>query len=70
MGMLEFANPIPVVIKETKQLGYALYVTSSGTLENDVFCVVLCDGGTILHVLTNQIVIHSNKTFNITKQEL
>ena len=67
--MLEFKNPIPVMLKETKQLGYAIYVTNSGSLENDVFTIVLCNGGTILHVLTNQIVISSNKTFNITKHE-
>lgn len=67
--MIEFKNPIPIVIKETKQLGYALYVTDGKMLENDIWTVVLCDGGTILHVLTNQIVIHSNKTFNITKDE-
>ena len=67
--MLEFKNPIPVMLKETKQLGYAIYVTNGKTFENDIWCVVLCDGGTILHVLTNQIVISSNKTFNITKHE-
>lgn len=70
MSMLEFKNPIPVVIKETKQLGYALYVTNSGSYENDTFTIVLREGGVILHVRTDQIVIHSNATFNITKQEL
>lgn len=68
--MLEFINPIPVMVKETKQLGYAIYVTNNGNYENDCWCVVLCNGGTILHVLSNQIVVQTNKTFNITKNEI
>jgi hypothetical protein len=28
---------------------------------------MLCEGGIILHVRTDQIVIHSNKTFGIEK---
>ena len=40
--MLEFKQPIPVVVEENKD-GYAIYVTNSGMYENDVWCVVLCE---------------------------
>jgi hypothetical protein len=64
--MLEFKKPIPVIIEEDKE-GYAIYVTNSGTFENDVWCVVHCDGGIVRHYLTNQIKIYKNETFNIKK---
>jgi hypothetical protein len=32
--MLEFKNPIPVIIKETNQEGYAIYVTNSENYKN------------------------------------
>jgi hypothetical protein len=62
----EFHNPIPV-ITENGEEGYAIYVQSSGTFENDVWCVVLSFGGTIRHYLTSQIKIHNNATFGIKK---
>lgn len=65
--MLEFKNPIPVVVEGTKD-GYAIYVTNSGTFENDVWCVVLCDGGIVRHYTTDQIKIYANATFGITKK--
>jgi hypothetical protein len=34
--MLEFKKPIPVVVKETKQEGYAIYVTNGGNLEEKI----------------------------------
>jgi hypothetical protein len=64
--MLEFKKPIPVIIEDNKE-GYAIYVTNSGTFENDVWCVVHCDGGIVRHYLTNQIKIYKNETFNIKK---
>lgn len=64
--MLEFANPIPVVVEGNKD-GYAIYVTNSGTFENDVWCVVLCDGGNVKHYATDQIKIYANATFGIKK---
>jgi hypothetical protein len=64
--MLEFSKPIPVVVEDNKD-GYALYVTDSGILENDVWCVVLCEGGKVKHYLSNQIKIYCNSTFNIKK---
>jgi hypothetical protein len=64
--MLEFRNPIPVVVEDYKD-GYAIYVTSGGTFENDVWCVVLCDGGDVRHYTSDQIKIYANATFNIKK---
>jgi hypothetical protein len=66
--MLEFKQPIPVVVEGNKD-GYALYVTNSGMLENDVWCVVHCDGGIVRHYTTDQIRIYYNSTFGITKEK-
>lgn len=62
--MLEFSKPIPVVVEDGKE-GYAIYVTNSGAFENDVWCVVLCDGGVVRHYRSDQIRIHFNATFDI-----
>jgi hypothetical protein len=64
--MLEFINPIPVVIEDEKE-GYAIYVTNGGQFENDIWCVVHCLGGTVRHYRTDQIKIHASGTFNRTK---
>ena len=64
--MLEFKNPIPVVVEGSKD-GYAIYVTNGGTFENDIWCVVLCDGGIVRHYATDQIKIYANSTFGINK---
>jgi len=64
--MLEFKQPIPVIVEDDKE-GYALYVTNGGTFENDIWCVVLCDGGHVRHYRSNQIRIYKNLTFNIKK---
>lgn len=66
--MLEFRNPIPVVI-ETNKEGYAIYVQNGGTLENDIWCVVLCDSGIVRHYRSDQIRIHQNSTFGIQKDK-
>ena len=65
--MLEFKKPIPVVVEDGKE-GYAIYVSNSGTFENDVWCVVLCEGGIVRHYLSSQIRIYHNATFEINKQ--
>ena len=62
--MLEFQKPIPVLV-EGKQDGYAIYVTEGGTLENDIWCVVLCEGGIVRHYRSDQIRIFHNATFDI-----
>jgi hypothetical protein len=64
--MLEFKKPIPVIVEENKE-GYAIYVTNGGTFENDIWCVVLCDGGDVRHYRSDQIKIYNNLTFDITK---
>jgi len=65
--MLEFKSPIPVVLAhDPTQKGYAIYVTSSGTWENDVWCVVLNNGGHIRHYLSCQLRIYKNATFGIS----
>ena len=64
--MLEFRTPIPVVVEGNKD-GYAIYVTDSGMFENDIWCVVLCDGGVVRHYRSDQIRIHFNATFDINK---
>lgn len=63
----EFQNPLPLIIKETQTEAMLLYINSSGTFENDIFTVVLCDGGDIIHVRTDQVKVFNNKTFDITK---
>lgn len=63
----EFRRPLPVVVDDTRE-GYALYVESSGMWENDVWCVVLCDGGIVRHYTTSQIRVHLNATFGIRRE--
>jgi hypothetical protein len=65
--MLEFKNPIPVIVIEGNKEGYAIYVVNNGQFENDVWCVVLCDGGLVRHYLSDQILIHTNATYGIKK---
>lgn len=64
--MLEFRNPIPVVVEDNKD-GYAIYVTNGGSFENDIWCVVLCDGGYIRHYLSDQVKMYVNATLDIKK---
>jgi hypothetical protein len=64
--MLEFRNPIPVIVENGKE-GYAIYVQSGGTFENDIWCVTLCEEGIVRHYRSDQIKIHHNSTFNIHK---
>lgn len=64
--MLEFKKPIPVIVEDTKE-GYAIYVTNGGTFENDIWCVVLCEGGIVRHYNSAQIKIYQNETFYIKK---
>lgn len=64
--MLEFQNPIPVIVEGNKE-GYAIYVTNSGQFENDIWCIVLCDGGIVRHYRSDQIIIHNNATLDLKK---
>jgi len=63
----EFKNPTPVITPMGD--GYLFYVRDGGTWENDIFAVVLEDGGRILHFTSDQIRIYANSTFNIQKSE-
>jgi hypothetical protein len=62
--MLEFRQPIPVIVEGNKE-GYAIYVVNSGMFENDIWCVALCEGGIVRHYRSDQIKIHYNGTFKI-----
>ena len=64
--MMQFKKPIPVIVEENKE-GYAIYVSNSGTFENDIWCVVHCNTGIVRHYRTDQIKIHENGTFDIVK---
>jgi hypothetical protein len=68
MCIHEFKNPIPVIVENNKE-GYALYVQSSGTFENDVWCVVHCEGGLVRHYRSDQIRIYYNSTFDIIEKK-
>lgn len=62
--MYEFKNPIPVTTPEGG--GWIMYVRDGGTWENDIFAVVLEDGGRLLHFRSDQLRIFKNSTFDIT----
>lgn len=64
--MLEFRHPLPVVTPLRE--GYALYVQSGGTFENDVWCVVL-DDARILHFRSNELRYVGNATFGLQRPE-
>jgi len=64
--MLEFSSPMPVSTPLGD--GYTIYVTNGGTFENDIFTVVLEDGGNIKHFRSDQIKIYQNLTFDIKKK--
>ena len=66
--MLEFKHPIPVIIEGEKE-GYAIYVVNGGTFENDIWCIVLCQGGIVRHYRSDQIKIHHNSTLDLSKDE-
>jgi hypothetical protein len=65
--MLEFRNPIPVITSMGG--GYAIYVSNSGTFENDIWTVCLENGGKVLHFRTDQIRIYQNATFDIAQED-
>ena len=64
--MLEFSNPIPVIVEDNKE-GYAIYVRDGGTFENDIWCVVHCGTGIVRHYRSDQIKIYKNSTFDILR---
>lgn len=64
----EFRNPIPVITPIGE--GYALYARDGGTFENDIWTVVMEEGGEVLHFRTDQLRIYANATFDIKKEKL
>jgi hypothetical protein len=64
--MLELRSPLPVITPLGD--GYVIYITNGGTFENDIFTVVLEDGGIIKHFRSDQIKVHQNLTFDIKKK--
>lgn len=62
----EFNKPIPVVVEGDKE-GYAIYVSDSGQFENDIWCVVHCDGGIVRHYRSDQLRVYTNATLDISK---
>ena len=63
----EFKNPVPVVVEDSIN-GYAIYVRDGGTFENDIWCVVHCNGGIVRHYRSDQLKIFINATFDILKK--
>jgi len=59
----EFQNPVPVITPLGS--GYVLYVKENGMWENDVFTIVLEEGGIVKHFTSDQIKVWHNATFNI-----
>lgn len=63
----EFKNPIPCKTEHGE--GYIWYVRDGGTWENDIFCVVLCEGGIVRHYRSDQFTILKNLTFGINEKK-
>jgi hypothetical protein len=62
----EFKNPVPVLTPLGG--GYAIYIRDGGTLENDIWTVVLEGDGAIKHFRTDQIKVYRNATFDIATE--
>jgi len=63
MTMMQFREPLPVIADG--HAGYAIYVESGGTFENDIWCVVHRDTGLVRHYLSRQLKVELNGTFGI-----
>jgi hypothetical protein len=63
----EFARIIPV--ETPVGCGSLLYVESGGPLSNDIFAVVLEDGGKIRHFRSDQVTVLENPTMDIVGSE-
>lgn len=63
----EFHNAIPVITEHGK--GFVWYVRDGGNWENDIFCVILCDGGLVKYYTAQQFTIEKNGTFEIINHE-
>lgn len=63
---MEFKNPMPVITP--LGTGYAIYVRDGGTYSNDIWTIVLIEGGSVKHFRSDQIQIYKNATFDITEK--
>ncbi len=64
----EFKNPMPVVTPLGD--GYAIYTRDGGSFENDIWTIVLEEGGRVLHFRTDQIKIYKNATLDIKNSSI
>jgi hypothetical protein len=63
---MEFKNPMPVITP--LGTGYAIYVRDGGTYSNDIWTIVLIEGGSVKHFRSDQIQIYKNATFDISEK--
>lgn len=49
--------------------GYIWYITDGGMWENDIYTIVMSDGGDVKHFTSDQVKIWHNETFRIKKNE-
>ena len=59
-------QPIPVIVEGLGD-GYLLYVKDNGMFMNDEFCIVLKEGGRVVHATTRQFRIATNESYQIQK---
>lgn len=59
----------PILVTTPMGDGFVLYIKDNGMHENDVWTVVLKDGGKVMHFLTHQIRVYCNNTYEIKKKE-
>lgn len=69
MSIAIFDAPIPVVVVEDgiEKDGYAIYVESGKTFENDCWRIALADGGFVRHYTSKDIRIWNNATYGVKK---
>lgn len=67
----EFLNPIPVIVNEGGifKEGIIWYVRDGGNFYNDIFCIILCDGGIVRHYRSDQFNVCKNATFGIYEKK-
>ncbi len=63
---MEFKNPMPVITP--LGTGYAIYVRDGGTYSNDIWTIVLIEGGSVKHFRSDQIQMYKNATFDISEK--
>ncbi len=61
--------PTPVKVHTTKGDGIIFYIKDNGPYFNDEFCIILNDGGDLLHMTTTQVKICDNPPYGIIKKE-